>query len=131
VLATAKHFPGHGDTEIDSHFDLPRTTADRDTIESVHLPPFRAAIDAGTNTVMPAHVVYEALDHDRPATLSQPILTGLLREELGFDGVVVTDSMAMDAIEERWGRGEAAVEAVRAGVDVVLAVAKGDDAFEK
>lgn len=131
VLATAKHFPGHGDTETDSHFDLPRTTVDHDTIESVHLPPLRAAIDAGTSAVMPAHVVYEALDPDRPATLSKPILTGLLREELGFDGVIVTDSMAMDAIEERWGRGEAAVEAVRAGVDVVLAVAKDDDAFEK
>lgn len=131
VVATAKHFPGHGDTAADSHFDLPVSSADRETLDSVHLPPFRAAIDAGVKAMMPAHVVYEALDPENIATLSPTILTDLLREELGFEGVVISDSMAMDAIEAQSGRGEAAIEAVRAGVDVVLAVAIGDGAFEK
>jgi beta-N-acetylhexosaminidase len=131
VIATAKHFPGHGDTLADSHFDLPVSEADRKTLESIHLPPFRAAIDAGVEAVMPAHVIYEALDPDRIATLSPAILDDLLRDELGFEGLVVSDSMAMDAIDERFGRGEAAVEAVRAGIDVVLAVATGEEAFEK
>lgn len=131
VIATAKHFPGHGDTLTDSHFDLPISTTDRETLKSVHLPPFRAAVDAGVNAVMPAHVIYETLDSDEIATLSPSILDGLLRNKLGFDGLIVSDSMAMDAIEKRMSRGEAAVEAVRAGIDVVLAVAIGDGAFEK
>jgi beta-N-acetylhexosaminidase len=131
VVATAKHFPGHGDTTADSHFDLPISSANRETLDSVHLPPFRAAIDAGVDAMMPAHVVYEALDPDNIATLSPTILQDLLREELGFEGVVISDSMAMDAVEERLGRDDAAIEAVRAGVDVVLAVAVGEDAFTK
>ena len=131
VVATAKHFPGHGDTTVDSHFALPVSSADRETLDSVHLPPFRAAIDAGVEAMMPAHVAYEALDPENIATLSPTILHDLLREELGFDGVVISDSMAMDAIEEGLGRGDAAIEAVRAGVDVVLAVAIGRGAFEK
>jgi beta-N-acetylhexosaminidase len=131
VIATAKHFPGHGDTLADSHFDLPVSAADHETLESVHLEPFRAAFDAGVEAVMPAHVIYEALDSERIATLSPTILDGLLRDELGFEGLVVSDSMAMDAIEERFSRGEAAVEAVRAGVDVVITVAIGEGAFEK
>lgn len=131
VIATAKHFPGHGDTLADSHFDLPVSRADSEALESVHVAPFRTAIEAGVEAVMPAHVIYEALDSDRIATLSPVILDDLLRDKLGFEGLVVSDSMAMDAIEERFGRSEAAVEAVRAGVDVVLAVAIGERAFEK
>jgi len=130
VLATAKHFPGHGDTTVDSHTGLPVVDADRATLEEVHLPPFERAIEAGVDTIMTAHVVTEAVDAERPATLSRAVLTGLLREELGYDGLVVTDSMAMDGITEEWGRGDAAVRAVAAGADLVLAVSQGPDAFE-
>lgn len=129
VLATAKHFPGHGDATTDSHTGLPVVSYDAETLEEVHLPPFEAAIDAGVDAVMTAHIVTEAIDPDLPGTLSEPVLTGLLRERLEHGGIVVTDSMDMDAIEERWGRGEAAVRAVAAGADLVLAVSKGENAF--
>lgn len=131
VVATAKHFPGHGDTTTDSHFALPVSSAGDEELTAIHLPPFRAAIDAGVGAVMPAHVIYEALDPENIATLSETILQDLLRDGLGFEGLVISDSMAMDAIEDGFGRGDAAVEAVRAGVDVVLAVAIGDGAFAK
>lgn len=131
VIATAKHFPGHGDAVTDSHTGLPVVSYDTDTLNEVHLPPFETAIDAGVDAVMTAHIVTEAIDPDLPGTLSAPVLTDLLRERLGFDGLVITDSMAMDAIEERWGRGESAVRAVAAGADIVLAVSKGENAFER
>lgn len=121
VLASAKHFPGHGDTETDSHLGLPAVDYDRETLEQVHLKPFQAAIDAGLDSIMTSHVVVEAIDSEYPATLSHDVLTGLLRDEMGFDGLVITDGMGMRAISERWGTGEAAVMAVRAGADVILA----------
>ncbi len=121
VLASAKHFPGHGDTETDSHLGLPTVTYNRQTLEDVHLKPFQAAIDAGLDSVMTSHVVVEAVDAERPATLSRAVLTDLLREEMGFDGLVITDGMGMSAISERWGTGEAAVLAVQAGADIILA----------
>jgi len=120
VLATAKHFPGHGDTTQDSHHSLPVVAHDRTRLEAVELLPFRAAARAGVGAVMTAHVVYTALDPDRPATVSPVILT-MLREQLGFAGLVVTDSMAMRAIADRLSPGEAAVQAVLAGADVILA----------
>ncbi len=120
VLATAKHFPGHGDTSQDSHLDLPAVPHPRARLEAVELLPFRAAVQAGVGAVMTAHVVYPALDPERPATLSPAVLS-LLRRELGFAGLVVTDSMAMRAITDRWSPGEAAVRAVAAGADIVLA----------
>lgn len=120
VIATPKHFPGHGDTDTDSHLDLPVVTYDRETLEKVHLPPFRAAIDAGADAVMTAHVVVRAIDPHLPATLSPQVLTGLLREEMGFEGIIVTDSMSMDAIDEHWGTAEAAVMSVKAGADIVM-----------
>ncbi len=121
VLATAKHFPGHGDTSQDSHLALPIVNCDRLRLDAVELLPFRAAIRAGAGAVMTAHVVYPALDPDRPATLSPAILTTLLRERLEFAGLVVTDSMAMRAVTDHNDPGEAAVQSVLAGADVILA----------
>ena len=120
VLATAKHFPGHGDTTVDSHFDLPTVNHARERIHALELQPFRAAIDAGVAAIMTAHIVYPAFDADRPATLSPTILTDLLRKELGFDGLLITDDMEMKAIDDRYQSGEAAVMAVEAGADIVM-----------
>ena len=120
VLATAKHFPGHGDTTVDSHFDLPTVNHDRERIHTLELQPFRAAIDADVAAIMTAHIIYPAFDPDRPATLSPTILTNLLREELGFDGLLITDDMEMKAIDDRYRSGEAAVMAVEAGADIVM-----------
>ena len=120
VLATAKHFPGHGDTTVDSHFDLPTVSHDLERIHALELQPFRAAIDADVAAIMTAHIVYPAFDPDRPATLSPTILTNLLRKELGFDGLLITDDMEMKAIDDRYRSGEAAVMAVEAGADIVM-----------
>jgi beta-N-acetylhexosaminidase len=123
VGACAKHFPGHGDTDQDSHLELPSVSKSREELDKVELAPFRAAIEAGIDAIMTAHIVFPAIDDTpgMPATLSWPTLTGLLREEMGFDGVVFTDSMAMQAVAERFGVGEAAVMSIEAGADVVLA----------
>ncbi|MFO8030418.1 MAG: glycoside hydrolase family 3 N-terminal domain-containing protein [Cyclonatronaceae bacterium] len=121
VLATPKHFPGHGDTEFDSHYDLSTVSYDLETLREIHLPPFQAAFDAGADAVMTAHVIIEAIDPSVPATLSHRVLTGLLREEMGFEGIIVTDAMSMDAIDKNWGAGEAAVMAVKAGADIIMA----------
>ncbi len=118
VIPTVKHFPGHGDTHVDSHLSLPVIDHGLERLRAVELAPFKAAIAAGVPAVMSAHIVFPALD-EHPATLSRPVLTGLLREELGFDGVVFTDSLSMDAIAQRYGLGEAAVRAKLAGVDVL------------
>jgi beta-N-acetylhexosaminidase len=122
LLATAKHFPGHGDTTVDSHTDLPTVKHDLDRIRAIELKPFRATIEAGVAAIMTAHILYPALDANRPATLSRPILTNLLREELGFEGLIITDDMEMKAIDDRYPAGEAAVMAIEAGADIVLAL---------
>ena len=121
VLATPKHFPGHGDTDFDSHYDLSTVTYDLETLREIHLPPFQSAFDAGADAVMTAHVIIEAIDPTVPATLSRQALTGLLREEMGFEGIIVTDAMSMHAIDHNWGAGEAAVMAVQAGADIIMA----------
>lgn len=123
VVPTAKHFPGHGDTELDSHLSLPVVRHDRARLDAVELLPFRALVADGVEVVMTAHIVYPALtgDDGLPATLSSEALTGLLRKEMGFEGVIITDSMAMKAIADRYGVGRAAVMAVQAGADIVLA----------
>lgn len=126
IIATAKHFPGHGDTQIDSHMGLPVVSYDRRTLEEVHFPPFEAAIDAGSDALMTTHIVVEAIDPDRPATLSSPVLTGLLREELGFEGLIVTDAMSMQAITDIWGQDRAVVLAAKAGADVILSMGDYD-----
>ncbi|MDX1568045.1 MAG: glycoside hydrolase family 3 protein [Longimicrobiales bacterium] len=122
ALATGKHFPGHGDTSIDSHVDLPVIPVSRDRLESVELLPFRRAVAAGMGGIMTAHLsVPELTGSGRlPATLSRPVITDLLRSDLGFDGLVFTDAMNMDAVERDFPDGEAAVRAVEAGADVIL-----------
>ncbi|MFH9071070.1 glycoside hydrolase family 3 protein [Streptomyces alboflavus] len=119
VAACAKHFPGHGDTDVDSHHGLPRFTADADEIARTALPPFAAAMDAGVRAVMTAHMLVPAHDEEMPATLSAPIINGLLREQLGFTGLVVTDGIEMGAVTGPYGITGATVRAVAAGVDAV------------
>jgi beta-glucosidase len=130
VLSCAKHFPGHGDTGSDSHLELPLLPHDRARLEAIELPPFQAAIAAGVSAVMTAHLVLPALDPHRPATLSQAVLTHLLRDAMGFRGLVVTDALVMEAISGHYGPGEAAVLAVEAGADLVLMPAAADGAIE-
>ena len=120
VAATAKHFPGHGDTSIDSHTSLPTIGHDEQTWWRLDAPPFEAAIEAGVDVVMTAHVRVPSLDPSgRPATLSRPILTGVLREQLGFEGVVMTDSLTMAAVREQYGDERAPVLALEAGADIL------------
>ena len=120
ILACGKHFPGHGDTDTDSHQSLPRIGHDRARLDAIELVPFRAALEAGLAAVMTSHILFPALDPALPATLSPAILTGLLREELGFDGLIITDDLEMKGVAEGWGAAEAAVLAVQAGADLLL-----------
>ncbi|UQZ37096.1 beta-N-acetylhexosaminidase [Paenibacillus sp. PK3_47] len=121
VAATIKHFPGHGDTDTDSHLALPSIGHGRERLAEIELLPFKRIIEAGVDAVMTAHVVFKAYeDEDIPATLSEKILTGLLREELAFDGVIVTDCLEMNAISQTVGVGPGAVQAVKAGADLIL-----------
>lgn len=122
LMATAKHFPGHGDTDLDSHSVLATIEGDRERLESVELYPFRKAVEAGVMAIMTAHLRIPALDPTPglPATLSPKILTGLLREEIGFRGLIVTDAMGMGGITSLYAPEEAALRAVKAGVDMVL-----------
>ena len=120
VVACGKHFPGHGDTNADSHKELPVVEASRERLETVEFPPFRRAAAAGIETMMTAHVLYKALDDSLPATLSPDIITHLLREQMQYDGVVLTDDLEMHAIVDHYGPGDAAVRAFLAGCDVLL-----------
>ena len=131
-LATAKHFPGHGDTTADSHIDLPVVTADRARLENLELVPFRAAIAAGVGSIMTGHLNVPALEPDpnTPATLSSRVLTDLLRKKLGFHGLVVTDAMDMGGITVRYAPGDAAVRAFLAGADALLMPPVPDAAYE-
>ncbi|TXS53426.1 glycoside hydrolase family 3 protein [Streptomyces sp. uw30] len=119
VAACTKHFPGHGDTAVDSHHALPRIDADASVLAERELSPFRAAIAAGTRAVMSAHILVPALDPDRPATLSRPVLTDLLRGELGYTGLIVTDGMEMQAIAATYGIERGSVLAIAAGADAI------------
>ncbi|NEY33879.1 glycoside hydrolase family 3 protein [Streptomyces sp. PRKS01-65] len=119
VAACTKHFPGHGDTAVDSHLALPRIDADPEVLAERELVPFRAAIAAGTRAVMSAHILVPALDPDHPATLSRRILTDLLRGELGYDGLIVTDGMEMRAISATYGIERGSVLALAAGADAI------------
>jgi beta-N-acetylhexosaminidase len=120
LLACAKHFPGHGDTAVDSHLALPTVAGDRARLEAIELVPFRAVIEAGVGAIMTTHILFPELDRERPATLSKSILTGLLRLELGYDGVVITDCLEMDAIAKTIGSPRGAVEALKSGADIAL-----------
>ncbi|MFG2127704.1 glycoside hydrolase family 3 protein [Streptomyces sp. NPDC048751] len=119
VAACTKHFPGHGDTAVDSHHALPRIDVDPGVLAERELAPFRAAIAAGTRAIMSAHILVPALDPDRPATLSRGILTTLLRGELGYRGLIVTDGMEMQAIAGTYGIERGSVLAVAAGADAI------------
>jgi beta-N-acetylhexosaminidase len=121
VLTTVKHFPGHGDTAVDSHMGMPRLEADKERLRSTELIPFREAISAGVDAVMTAHMAVPAFEsEDIPATVSKKILTGLLREEMNFPGLIVTDAMDMQGLTKQFPGGEAAVRALQAGADVLL-----------
>jgi beta-N-acetylhexosaminidase len=121
IIATAKHFPGRGDSAVDAHDDLPVIEAERDRLDTVELAPYRRLIAEGLRGVMVAHNAYPALDPELvPATVSRDIITALLREELGFDGVITTDAMGMGAIVRRWGVPVASAMAFKAGVDLIL-----------
>lgn len=132
IAATAKHFPGHGDTATDSHYGLPLVTHDKDRLHAVELLPFQNAIDEGVDMIMTAHVQFPAFDDTTyiskkdgqeilvPATLSKKVLTGLLREDMGFEGVIVTDALNMKAISDNFGQAEAVVLALKSGVDIAL-----------
>ncbi|MCB4408200.1 glycoside hydrolase family 3 N-terminal domain-containing protein [Synechococcus sp. MU1642] len=130
VLGCAKHFPGHGDTTRDSHLYLPVLPHSRERLEQIELPPFRAAIAAGVDSVMTAHLVLPELDPQQPATLSKAVLTDLLRRQMGFNGLVVTDALVMEAISARHGAAEAAVLAFEAGADLILMPANADAAID-
>ncbi|MBK8060616.1 MAG: hypothetical protein IPK33_22815 [Gemmatimonadetes bacterium] len=122
TMATAKHFPGHGDTDVDSHAGLPVVSADWARFRQVELVPFRAAIDAGAALVMSAHIALPALEGDSttPATLAPRIMTGLLRDSLGFRGVAITDALTMDGVGKGYGVAESTVLAIKAGADILL-----------
>jgi beta-N-acetylhexosaminidase len=120
IAACGKHFPGHGDTATDSHFELPLLDHPPDRLDAVELVPFRAAIEAGVAAIMTAHILIPALDETRPGTLSPAIVDGLLRRKLGYGGLVLSDDLEMKAISGRYGQSEATVQAIAAGCDAVL-----------
>lgn len=120
VVACAKHFPGHGDTEVDSHLGLPIVDHSIERIESVELVPFKHAINNGVDSIMVSHVCFPAIEDKVPATLSKKMITGILREKYRYDGVVVTDCFEMLAVEDTYGVEESAIMAIEAGIDIVL-----------
>ena len=123
-LATAKHFPGHGDTALDSHILLPTLDATRERLEQIELPPFRAAVQRGVRAVMTAHISVPALDQStngaQPATFSHAIVDGILRQSFGFEGLIFSDALNMGAVANRYEAGEAAIRAIEAGCDIAL-----------
>ncbi len=120
ALTTAKHFPGHGDTSHDSHLDLPVINHNNERLESLELVPFQAAIDAKVDSIMTAHLLINAWDNQNPATLSKDILTGKLRQKLGFNGLIITDALIMGGVAKYASPEEIAVKAVEAGADILL-----------
>src|SRR5512132_956762 len=122
LMSTGKHFPGHGDTDVDSHLELPTIRADRAHLDSVDLPPFRAAVAEGIDAIMTAHIAVVGVDGDTagPATLSRGFMTGILRDEMHFGGVLFTDAMTMGGVARRYGATEPLIMALEAGADVLL-----------
>ena len=120
VIATAKHFPGHGDTDTDSHFDLPVSDKSVQQLMETELVPFRGAIHSGVSAILTSHILFPEIDSEYPATMSQKILTDLLRDEMGYTGVIVSDSLQMAAIRDHYGMETAAVQALNAGVDLLI-----------
>jgi beta-N-acetylhexosaminidase len=128
IAACGKHFPGHGDTSTDSHFELPLIEHPPDRLEAVEFVPFKTAIESRVASLMTAHILVPAIDDQNPATLSPAIVDGLLKKKLGFDGVVMTDDIEMKAISARYTTAEATMRALRAGCDVVLMCGAGQEA---
>jgi beta-N-acetylhexosaminidase len=122
LMTTGKHFPGHGDTDVDSHLDLPTIRGDRQHLDSVDLPPFRAAVNEGIDAIMTAHIAVVGVEgaNAGPATLSHGFMTGVLRDEMHFGGVLFTDAMTMGGVAKRYGATEPLIMAVEAGADVLL-----------
>jgi beta-N-acetylhexosaminidase len=120
VAACGKHFPGLGAATVDPHYKLPRVSSSRANVRSIDIPPFEAAIAAGVAAIMTSHTVYKHIDPDRPATLSAPILSGILRKEMGYHGIIVTDDLEMGAIENEGNLDRAALQALEAGADLLL-----------
>ena len=120
VLTSAKHFPGHGDTDMDSHLSLPVVSHDFERLQALELVPFERAIASNVDSIMTAHLQLPNVDPKHPATLSKVTLTGLLRQDMGFDGLIVTDALVMGGITQQYGANEAAVLAVEAGADILL-----------
>jgi beta-N-acetylhexosaminidase len=118
VAACAKHFPGHGDTSQDSHHDLPRLPHPMSRLEESELKPFRSAIAAGVSSIMTAHIIFEALDPTHPATMSYPVLDGLLRKQLRFDGVIISDALEMKAIADNFPFDQVIIKGANAGLDL-------------
>ncbi|HXG95279.1 MAG TPA: glycoside hydrolase family 3 N-terminal domain-containing protein [Blastocatellia bacterium] len=130
VMATAKHFPGHGDTSQDSHLELPIVDIDRARLNAIELPPFKAAVDEGVGGVMSAHIALPKIETENvPATLSEKMLTGVLRKEMKFGGVIFTDAMNMRGVAAHYPQGEAAVRAIKAGADIILYPESVEQAF--
>lgn len=127
IIPVIKHFPGHGDTEADSHLELPRIDKSLKELHEIELVPFIDAIEEGADVVMVAHILFDKLDSKYPSSMSKPIITDLLRKELNFDGVVITDDMMMKAIAGNYGIGEAAVQSVKAGSDIILISGEYED----
>jgi len=126
IAACAKHFPGHGDTSKDSHFDLPRLPHPMARLEKIELPPFAAAIEAGVSAIMTAHIIFEAIDRENPATLSPAVITTLLRGKMKFSGVIFSDAMEMRAIADHFAIDDAVVKGANAGLDF-LAICENPD----
>ncbi|WPK13767.1 beta-N-acetylhexosaminidase [Lysinibacillus louembei] len=120
VIPVIKHFPGHGDTSVDSHLALPKVEKSLKDLNETELIPFKAAIESGADVVMVAHILLPKIDQNYPSSMSKEVITGILREQIGFDGVVMTDDMTMGAIANHYDMGQAAVAAVKAGNDIVL-----------
>lgn len=129
AIPVAKHFPGHGDTETDSHYGLPIVTKTKEALMQSELIPFKNAIAQGVPAIMAAHILCSKLDSENPASLSKTIITGLLKGEMGFKGVVFTDDLTMEAITEQYTIGEAAVKALNAGCDMILVCHGYDNAY--
>ena len=130
VIASVKHFPGHGDTSVDSHVGLPVVEHDLERLKSFELVPFKKAIDAGADMVMVSHIMLPKIDEKEPATLSKTIITDILRKDMNYNGVVVTDDMTMGAIINNYDIGEAAVKSINAGVDIVMVCHQYDNVIK-
>lgn len=120
VIPVVKHFPGHGDTSVDSHLELPKVTKSLNDLNQLELVPFKEAINNGADVVMVAHILLPKIDPQYPSSMSKEIITGMLRKQLGFDGVVMTDDMTMKAITNHYAIGQAAVDSIKAGSDIIL-----------